>query len=55
MRLAVNDHKNNSENNRSFYHSYEQRVVNLPKVKDTDNPQHFEFTGYEIAASLVEK
>jgi hypothetical protein len=38
IRQAVNDHKANSDTNRSFYHSYEQKVLNLPKVKEKDNP-----------------
>lgn len=55
MRQAVNEHRNSSETNRSFYRSYEEKVVNLPKVKERESPLHLENSGYEIAASLLEK
>ena len=56
VREAVSQHKNNSDTNRSFYRSYEQKVLNLPKMKERDVPAESMHTaGYEIAASLLEK
>jgi hypothetical protein len=56
VRQAVSQHKNTSDTNRSFYRSYEQRVVNLPKMKDRDiSMQAMQSAGYEIAANILEK
>jgi hypothetical protein len=53
---AVSHHKASSDTNRSFYKSYEQRVLNLPKVRDREVSAHsMHNAGYEIAASLVEQ
>lgn len=56
VRQAVTHHRNSSDTNRSFYRSYEQKLINLPKVKDkTLSSETMQAAGYEIAASLLEK
>jgi hypothetical protein len=52
----VSQHKANIDTNRSFYRNYEQKVLNLPKMKEREvSAQSVHAAGYQIAASLLEK
>jgi hypothetical protein len=56
VRQAVSHHKASSDTNRSFYKTYEQKVINLPKVREKEvSVSTMHHAGYEIAASLLEQ
>ncbi len=54
VQQAVKQHQINSQNNRSFYHSYQQKVYSLPKMKERTHSHVIEQLGFEVAAAVIE-
>lgn len=54
VQQAVKHHQINSENIRSFYDSYNQKVKSLPKMRERTNSHVIEQVGFEVAAAVIE-
>lgn len=50
---AVQHHKLTSDTNRSFYKSFEQKIISLPKVKKQINSASIENAGFELAVDIL--
>ena len=55
MKQAVRNHKVSSDTNRSFYHTFQQKITSLPKIKKESNSMALEHVGFALAASILEK